>query len=112
MKKKIAPIVIVGIILLAMAIPVLGSGYQHSEAVYYNDSLIRLHVVSNSDSDSDQNLKRKVRDEIIAAVSPIFMETANIDGARLVAEANLERIHDIAADKIKVEGKNYPFSFL
>ncbi|NQS75752.1 MAG: stage II sporulation protein R [Peptococcaceae bacterium] len=108
MKKKMALITAAGIILLAIAIPVLGPGCRHSEAVYSNGSLIRLHVVSNSDSDGDQNLKRKVRDEIIAAASPTFMETDNIDGARLVAEANLERIHDIAVDKIKAEGKNYP----
>ncbi|MDD2553486.1 MAG: stage II sporulation protein R, partial [Desulfotomaculaceae bacterium] len=43
-----------------------GLGYQDAEPVYSPDSLIRLHVVSNSDSNEDQDLKRKVRDEIVA----------------------------------------------
>ncbi len=108
MKKRMALTTAAGIILLAIAVPVLGPGCRHQEAVYPNCSLIRLHVVSNSDSASDQNLKRKIRDEIVAAVSPTFMETDNIEEARLVAGASLEHIHDIAADKIKAEGKNYP----
>ncbi len=36
------------------------------------DSVIRLHVLANSDSDSDQEVKLKVRDAVLAHTSEIF----------------------------------------
>ena len=36
------------------------------------DSVIRLHILANSDSDTDQNLKLKVRDAIIAESQGLF----------------------------------------
>ena len=35
---------------------------------YLNEELIRLHVVANSDSEQDQNIKLQVRDAIVARV--------------------------------------------
>jgi len=76
--------------------------------VYGPGTLIRLHVIANSDSGSDQELKRKVRDEIIRNVAPEFMTAENINSARMTAGANLGRIREIAARTIKAEGKDYP----
>ena len=106
MKKRIA--ILAGLALLAIVTLASGLDYQDTEPVYSPDSLIRLHVVSNSDSNEDQDLKRKVRDEIVAAVGPTFIEADNIDSARQIAAANLDRIRDIAAGKIRAEGKDYP----
>ena len=33
------------------------------------DKLIRFHVIANSDTDEDQNLKLKVRDKVVEALS-------------------------------------------
>lgn len=71
-------------------------------------SLIRLHVLANSDSAADQELKRKVRDEIIEAIAPEFLPSGDIDSARLTALNNLDRIELIASRVIKAEGMNYP----
>lgn len=70
--------------------------------------LIRLHVLANSDSEADQALKHKVRDEIIKAMAPEFLASGDIDSARLIARANLDRIELIASRVIKAEGKDYP----
>lgn len=69
--------------------------------------LIRLHVLANSDSETDQALKRKVRDEIIQAMAPEFLASSDIDSARLTAQANLSRIKAIASRVILEEGKDY-----
>lgn len=107
MKKRIA-LTSAGFALLAIVTLASGLDYQNTEPVYSPDSLIRLHVVSNSDSSADQDLKRKVRDEIVAAMGPTFIEADNINLARQIAAANLDRIRDIAAGKIRAEGKDYP----
>jgi len=41
----------------------------HGEAAIY-DTVVRLHVVANSDCDEDQALKLKVRDAVISVVTP------------------------------------------
>jgi len=78
------------------------------EKTYPPGDLIRLHVVANSDSAFDQELKRKVRDEIIRNVAPEFLEAGNIDSARRTARAGLGRIKEIAAREVKAAGKDYP----
>ena len=44
--------------------------YQNREA--YSNNLIRLHVIANSDSPEDQDLKEKVRDRIISEIHNRF----------------------------------------
>ncbi|MFX4263551.1 stage II sporulation protein R [Pelotomaculum propionicicum] len=107
MKIKFAALM-AGLVLLTAASLASGLSYKDTETVYAPESLIRLHVVSNSDSSEDQELKRKVRDEIVTAVGPAFTEAENIASARYIAEANLDHIREIAALKIRAEGKDYP----
>lgn len=107
MKNKIA-LISACLALLAIISLTSGTGYQDTESVYSPDGLIRLHVVANSDSSEDQALKRRVRDEIVAAVGPAFAQADNIDSARRLAETNLDYIRDIAAGKIRSEEKDYP----
>lgn len=107
MKIKIAPI-LTGLALLAIITLTSGLNYKDTEPVYSPDSLIRLHVVSNSDSSEDQELKRKVRDEIVTAVAPAFIKAENIESARVIAMANLDIIRETAAREIRAEGKDYP----
>lgn len=107
MKIKFAAF-LAGLALLAIITLTSGLRYKDTETIYSPDSLIRLHVVSNSDSNEDQDLKRKVRDEIIAAVGPAFIKADNIDSARVIAAANLNNIRETAARKIQAEGKDYP----
>ena len=39
------------------------------------DKLIRFHVIANSDTDEDQNLKLKVRDKVVEKLCPIDNST-------------------------------------
>lgn len=71
-------------------------------------NLIRLHVVANSDSPGDQELKRKIRDKIVLQVAPEFLKAGDIQTARTIALANLDHIEAIAAREIIAAGKDYP----
>lgn len=71
------------------------------------DSLIRLHVIANSDSPEDQSLKRDVRDEILAFVQSELKLSENIDQTRAIMEDKLGIITQIAKEKILDKGKSY-----
>ncbi len=71
------------------------------------DNFFRLHILANSDSDEDQNLKLKVRDNIIK-----YMDTLSYDGltkedAINLTCSNLNNFKQIAEKTIIDEGYNY-----
>ena len=71
------------------------------------DNLIRLHVVANSDSPEDQELKNSVKDEIIKYMKDELKGVRDIDKSREIINDNLKYIKNIAEDEIKRQGKNY-----
>ena len=71
------------------------------------DNLIRLHVVANSDSPEDQELKNLVKDEIIKYMKDELKGVRDINKSREIINNNLKYIKSIAEDEIKRQGKNY-----
>lgn len=65
----------------------------HNEKDIY-DSVIRLHIIANSDSEYDQALKLKVRDEILK--THFLEETNDINDASLMIEANADELLECA----------------
>lgn len=71
------------------------------------DSVIRLHVIANSDSEPDQSLKLKVRDRILRETSEIF-KTANTPSEALEkASAKGEHLRLLAKEVLKENGCNF-----
>lgn len=103
-----AKIVLLTLLLLGIMLPATGTIPNNQETVYPSGGLIRLHVVANSDSAADQDLKRKVRDEIVHYIAPSFSSAGDIDSARTIALDSLDHIGEISLSKIKAEGKEYP----
>ena len=60
-KLLIVTVIVMGITLILGALPI------HGESEIYG-SVVRLHVLANSDSEEDQALKLKVRDSILEAL--------------------------------------------
>ena len=81
----------------------------HGEAEVYH-SVIRLHVIANSDNDDDQRLKLKVRDDVLALTNELLSDTADIKQAQKIFEDNLDTIEEIAKKRIKEEGYSYNVS--
>ena len=69
------------------------------------ESTVRLHVLANSDSESDQELKLKVRDAVLEMVSQMDADTK--DEAVEEIESNKEKIEALAASVIQREGFEY-----
>ena len=69
---------------------------------------LRLHIIANSDSDFDQELKLKVRDRILEATGELFAEVSGKTEAVAAAEYSSDDIKKIAEAVIKEEGYDYP----
>lgn len=83
----------------------------NNEIVYDYESvqneIIRFHVIANSDSDKDQELKLKVRDEVIKFLSPLLDKSSSIEESREILKENDEEVKKIAKKVIKENGYKY-----
>lgn len=94
--------VLVGVMLLSV-LPI------HGESKIY-DSVVRLHVIANSDSDEDQALKLKVRDGVLAVASELVAECKTRDEAAVALRGGLDAIEDTAQAVVTSEGYEYDVS--
>ena len=68
------------------------------------DSVIRLHVLANSDSEADQALKLKVRDSVLAYTGELLENVGSKEEAEALIQENLAEIRDVAAQTLREEG--------
>lgn len=92
---------------ICMVFLIIGLLPVHGEAEIY-DSVLRLHILANSDSDEDQALKLKVRDAILAEGGELFRECRDLQEATDAVEKNREKLLEIARRTIADEGYDYP----
>jgi stage II sporulation protein R len=67
----------------------------------FKEKLIRFHVIANSDSDEDQKLKLKVRDEIIAYLDPMLDKSKSIEQSEQIINENKDKIVEVSSKVIK-----------
>lgn len=72
-----------------------------------SDEVLRLHILANSDSKSDQALKLKIRDRVLKYTSPMYQNADNKRAAEKLTDINLQSIANIAKDEIVKNGYNY-----
>ena len=85
-------------------------GTESPEEIQENiaDNIIRLHVIANSDTDTDQSLKLKVRDGIIEQLQDTIAGTSSAAGAEKLLASQEDNIKNSALDIISGNGYNYP----
>lgn len=84
------------------------SSYAHTVSSNLSDNFFRLHILANSDSKLDQDLKLKVRDAIIEYMNmQDFSNCTKLDVISIV-ENNLENYRLIAEKVITNAGFDYP----
>ncbi len=72
------------------------------------EQLIRLHVLANSDHPEDQQLKFKVRDAIIAYLSPQLENLTTPEAARKIILEHQDELAAIARRVLVENGSDYP----
>ncbi|MCM1330074.1 MAG: stage II sporulation protein R [Ruminococcus sp.] len=96
-------------LLVGMAVTVFCAGFLGFEESYggITDTVFRLHILANSDTEEDQRLKLKVRDAVLAETSYIFEDCRSAEESAKAAEANLAEIKAAAERVVKADGYDY-----
>jgi len=112
--KKIK-VVTLGILILSMFCAIISTSglagrvnnSNKITAEQFADKIIRLHVIANSNSPEDQQLKLKVRDAIVSEFNSKFQHIDDITLSRKLIQENLTYIETLAKDVIEKSGQNY-----
>lgn len=71
------------------------------------NSVFRLHVIANSDSDADQNLKYKVRDNLLEYMNTITKDAKSKEEIIQIATSHQKDFQSIAENTIQKNGFSY-----
>ena len=93
--KKFITLVIISLLIFIMLL-----GYSINVNSSLSQNIVRLHVIANSDSTQDQELKLKVRDALLQQTSSDFTKKSEVSD-------NLDLYKKIAEQTIRDGGFNY-----
>lgn len=96
MRKSISVLLIIFIITLSL----LSACSRYEEP-------FRLHIIANSDSEYDQEIKLKVRDAILRLTEEDMSEFKNVKEAEKYAAENLSRLIECANNVLEENGAEY-----
>ncbi len=88
----------------------LALSYVKTTGNHISNAVLRLHIIPNSSSLSDQYLKFQVRDRVLGDTSALFENATSPENARLVAIKNRETIKNSAEAELRRLGCDYPVS--
>ena len=97
------------IIFILLCIFILISAISYVDAVSSDiaDSVFRLHVIANSDSVEDQNLKYKVRDKVLEYMNSLSKDCSSKEEVIQIANKHQNDFYNIAKQVIEENGYNY-----
>ncbi len=104
-KKVKCTIILIFLFLLYIFI----NAYSYVNAISNNlsDNVFRLHVIANSDSVEDQNLKYIVRDKLISYMNNLCSNCTNKEEAIKIVNNNISSFQEIAKNTMLENGYNY-----
>lgn len=94
--------------LLFLYVSISAISYVNAVSTDIEESVFRLHVIANSDSEEDQNLKYKVRDNLIKYMNTLCKDIESKEEAINLANLHLDEFQQIAEETIKENGFSYP----
>lgn len=110
MKKFInySRICLILIFLLFIYIIFCTQSYSNAVSSELSNSVFRLHVLANSDSEEDQQLKLKVRDALLSYMNTLSSNCNTKEEAIQIATQHQNEFQTIAENVIVENGYNYP----
>ena len=93
--------------LLTLFIYISAISYVHAVSNDISESVFRLHVIANSDSVEDQNLKYKVRDNVINYMNSLCSSAASKEEAIKLAKEYTDEFYNIAKQTVIDNGYSY-----
>ncbi|MCI8962378.1 MAG: stage II sporulation protein R [Eubacterium sp.] len=71
------------------------------------EQVIRLHVVANSDSEEDQQLKLEVKEEVVQMLRDELIQDTTVISAQQTLRDHLSEVEQVASDYIQRNGYDY-----
>ncbi len=99
--KIFVPLFLVFAFLFSYITPFIKTSEDISEEVF------RLHILANSDSAEDQQLKLKVRDEILKKGESVFASSESLEETIELCKENIGLFKETAERCLKENGSNY-----
>ena len=97
-------------LLLTLFIFISAISYVNAVSNNISNSVFRLHIIANSDSEEDQNLKLKVRDNLLIYMNDLSKNcNSKLDVINIV-NSHKNDFQEIAEKTIKENGFNYNVS--
>ena len=99
---------LIAFVVLSLTIASAATPIDGESELYSN--IIRFHVLANSDSKADQQLKLKVRDSVTEYTTELLSDCRDIESARRLISENKDRICEIAQKCVYDSGYSYDVS--
>ena len=96
------------IFLLFIYVIFCAQSYSNAVSSNISTAVFRLHVIANSDSDEDQQLKLKVRDSLLQYMNTLCSNCSTKEEAMLIANNHKNDFQEIAENVIIENNYNYP----
>ncbi len=106
--KKIC--VLVGILFSFLVTGILVNAKQAEMQRELAQQVFRFHVLANSDSEKDQELKMKVKEAVLAYMKQELGHSDSVDETKQWANENLGQLEKVAGEVITREGYDYAVS--
>ncbi len=106
MKSKLYIFLLTFSIIASLLLPLSALMPSVEESLIF-DKVIRLHVLANSDSDYDQELKLKIRDAVLKCVSELISNTNNINEVQEIINNNIDYIESVAQKALYENNSEY-----
>lgn len=107
MKNKLKNFIILAILLFLYTF-ICAQNYVSAVSNNLSQAVFRLHVLANSNSEEDQNLKYKVRDGLIKYMNNICSNCSTKAEAISIANKHKNDFQEIAQNIVKGNGYDYP----
>lgn len=107
MKKTVVKNIELGVLFGLVCAIILSFARFEARCDELRQGVLRLHIIANSNSEADQNLKLAVRDEILKNSINIFKDCNNVEDAIVTADNNIEEINEIANRVVRENGFDY-----
>ncbi len=102
--KKFLTAALIALILIASGIFALRISDTSAAA---NSDYLRIHVRANSNTQIDQSIKYKVKDEVVKYITPYVAECVDKPTAMKVISGILPELEEVCDRVLKSEGFNY-----
>lgn len=100
-------IIIILSFLLFLYTSICAISYAQNVSSDISNTVFRLHVIANSDSEQDQNLKYLVRDNLLKYMNQICSDCTSKEEAIKIVEEHKADFKEIALNTIKENGFSY-----